>query len=566
MRCAIYYKVSAPPNGQLAYKSLILVFINLYNLLSQHMKQLEQQRQHGGQDRRRPPHLETSVFHAAVGASEPQSARVHGASQLTVIEMGGFHSTMLPVCKAGEVVGGAAYVADAVTYFRQKTDPVLISNGDVFTGQTSALENGGSFVMQFLNQLQFDAMTLGIHDFDEGQEVLAGRIAQAKFPILAANLANAETGQHVSQCKTCSLSRVAPFAVVERGMQVLVVIGLMKEETPMFQSPANLRGLAFWSAKKSIMHWLPEILAAKPNVIIVQYNTMSETEELAVWLNEQIHCKTGKAPPLMVFVGGHLDQKPIHGPNYLIMQGTDRGYKLGVIKIKRALRGTQFDPEYAVISAKHYAPEDKVSRLVEVVQTRIKQQEEFLGSTRSPLQRHRFHDCTLGILVTESMRRRAKTEAAFVSSGTIKLDIPAGDIFASSLDHAIPFRDTIMRVEIVGEKIAEVLEQTARLEADSGGSGGKVLQVAGVRFRYDKTLEKGKRVLEATINGKAIEPGRVYTTAVSNYLVEGGDGYPQFKEGKVLAACGDLKDAIREYIRAAGTLELKRDMRIEDVA
>ena len=101
---------------------------------------------------------------------QPSSATIRSGKKITLIEMGSFHSTMLPVFKGGEFIGGAAYIADAVTSIRQRVDPILISNGDVFTGQTSALEDGGNFVIQFLNQLQFDAMTLGIHDFDEGQE------------------------------------------------------------------------------------------------------------------------------------------------------------------------------------------------------------------------------------------------------------------------------------------------------------------------------------------------------------------------------------------------------------
>ncbi len=515
-------------------------------------------------NRPRPPSLKDVRPRVLQDPSSPLSATVPRAGQLTVLEMGGFHSTMLPVWKAGEVLGGAAYIADAVTCIRQETDPVLISNGDVFTGQTSALENGDAFVLQFLNELRFDAMTLGIHDFDEGQKVLAGRISHAKFPILAANLGWAETGRHVSTSKSL-LAGVKPYAIVERGMRTIAIIGLMKEETPMFQSPENLRGLFFWPAKKSIQYWLPEILAARPHVIIVQYNTMSEAESLAMRLNEQIRSSTGKAPPLLIFIGGHLDQKPICASNYLIMQGTDRGYKLGIIKIRKALRGTRFDPEYAIISAKHYVPDGKILRLVEQVHEKIKEQDEFLGISKGPLQRHRFHDCTLGNLVADAMRLRGQTDTAFLSSGTIKLDIPPGEIYASSVDHSIPFKDTIMRVELSGTQIAGVLEQSARLEADSGGSGGKVLQLAGVRFKYNKTLEKGKRVLEATICGKPIEAAGTYTAAVSKYLVEGGDGYQQFKEGKLVAACGDLKEAIRVFIKKAGSLDLARDMRIEDV-
>ena len=69
-------------------------------------------------------------------------------------------------------------------------------------------------------------------------------------------------------------------------MQTVVVVGIMKEEAPMFQLPENLIGLNFWPAKNAIMHWIPSILEERPNLIIIQYNKTSEAEELAVQINE----------------------------------------------------------------------------------------------------------------------------------------------------------------------------------------------------------------------------------------------------------------------------------------
>ncbi len=496
-----------------------------------------------------------------------RSATMPSQRQITVIEMGGFHSTMLPVTKGDEKIGGAAYVADAVTRIRQKADPILISNGDVFTGQTTALESGGNMVIQFMNQLCFDAMTLGIHDFDEGQEVLAARIAQTKFPVLAANLVCEKTNTHVSKV-VHPLSAVRPYTIIDRGLQTVIVLGLMKEETPMFQLPKNLVGLKFWSAKQAIFRWLPDLQSERPDIIVIQYNKMEEAEELALQINEVIRNSRKKEGekcmlPLLIFIGGHLDEKPITGHNYLIMQGTDRGYRLGVIKIKQEFRVNKLSPEYTTITDKRYLPDPRVAQLVQEVKRRIKMQDVLLGHSKLPLQRAKFFDGPLGILITEAMKKHAKAEVAFLSSGTTKLDICAGDVYSSDIDQAIPFKDSIILMELTGATVMNVLEQSARLEADSGGSGGKILQVAGIRFKYSVKLEKGKRVIEARINEDPIAKERKYMAAVSKYLVDGGDGYTQFGEGKVVTSLGILKDVVKEYVKACGTLDIKRDMRIE---
>jgi len=494
------------------------------------------------------------------------SATLPSKRQITIIEMGGFHSTMIPVIRGGEKVGGAAYVAAAVTRIRQKVEPILISNGDIFTGQTTAIESGGSLVIQFMNQLKFDAMTLGIHDFDEGQKVLAERIAEAKFPMLAANLASEKDECHISEANHI-LSSIRPYTLLDRGMQTIVVLGLMKEDTQKFQTPTNVEGLTFWSVKETIQHWIPAILEERPNIIIIQYNKPSEAEDLAVSINEYVNDRREKnelqVVPYLVFIGGHSEEKPVHGPNYLIMQGTDRGQCLGIIKIKQEYKYNRVIPQYTKISDKWLSPDPKISQLVKEIKRRIALQDMLLCNSKGMLNRTKLNDGPLGILITEEMKRHAGADIAFVSSGTTKMDIRAGEIYASDIDQAIPFKDTIVLMELSGELVCQILEQSAKLESDSGGSGGKILQVAGIRFKYDLKREKGKRVVEMTINGGNIDKKRLYKAAVSKYLVDGGDGYTQFKEGKVIGEVGELKTVIKDYLKGVGTLDIKRDMRIE---
>lgn len=494
------------------------------------------------------------------------SATIPSKREITIIEMGGFHSTMIPVTKEGEKVGGAAYVATAVTAIRQQVIPILISNGDIFTGQTTALECGGSLVIQFMNQLEFDAMTLGIHDFDEGQEVLAKRISEAKFPVLAANLACEKNGLHISETDHI-LSKIKPYTRLERAMQTIIVIGLMKEDTPMFQLQSNLKGLVFWPVREAIQRWFPTILEEKPSVIIIQYNKPSEAEDLAVGINEYINDRMQKDSfqtlPYLVFIGGHSEDEPVQGPNFLIMQGTDRGCRLGIIEIKQEYKGNRVIPQYTEISDRWLLPDPKVAELVKEIKRRIALTDMYLCTSKGPLNREKITDGPLGILITEEMKRYAEAEISFISSGTTKMNIRAGEIYASDIDQAIPFKDTIVLMELSGDLVYRILEQSAKLESDSGGSGGKILQVAGIRFKYDLKREKGKRVIEMTINGEKVDPKRLYKAAVSKYLVDGGDGYTQFKEGKILREAGELKTVIKDYLKGKGTLEIKRDNRIE---
>jgi len=516
----------------------------------------------------RPSSLLQFPRNLSQNSTTPSSARIPVARKLKIVEMGGFHATLLPVMKNGELIGGAAYIADAVTKIRQKSDPILISNGDIFTGQASSLKNGGDYVINFMNNLKFDCMTLGIHDFDEGQQILSDRIKKLKFPVIAANL-NTVENMHVSQSENTVLNCVQPYAILERGMQTLAIMGFLKEDTPIFQSAENIKNLKFMNPKDAIFHWMDEILDWNPNVIIVQYNNLSEAEEFAQIINDFIRNSKKIIDklhyPSLIFIGGHLETKPIQKENYLIMQGTDRGYKLGIIKISDSLHKPRFHTEYAIINAKQYEPESKISALVDSFAQKIKERDELLGETKAPLQRHRYHDCTLGILATESMRKITDSEISFLSSGTLKIDIPAGPIYSFSLDNSIPFKDTIYKILITGKQILDILEQSAKLEADSGGSGGKILQAAGLKFTYSMSAEKGKRISNALINGQQIEQEKIYTAAIGKYLFEGGDGYSQFRQTIKIDEKSDLKEAIKMYIREKKILDIARDYRIQEI-
>ena len=68
-----------------------------------------------------------------------------------------------------------------------------------------------------MNDLGFDAMALGNHEFDWGQEAIKTNVALAEFPILAINIYDNATGQRVDYCQ--------PSVMIERGGVQIGIIG-----------------------------------------------------------------------------------------------------------------------------------------------------------------------------------------------------------------------------------------------------------------------------------------------------------------------------------------------------
>ena len=170
-----------------------------------------------------------------------------------------------------------------------------------------------------------------------------------------------------------------------------------------------------------------------------------------------------------------------------------------------------------------------------------------------------------GTYLAEQMRKAYSPEAqiGIFNGGSIRLDdIVCGDIRFEHLERTFGFDARVVHVEIRGDDLRrDILEQ-----AVAGKRGdGSFLQVAGLRFDYNRRRNPGERVFNVQVReeGKwaALDPGRVYTVAVPEYLFECNDGY-RFREKIIRMTpeeCGQRADlrtlvynALRQAHRASG--------------
>ena len=118
---------------------------------------------------------------------------------LTILHTNDFHARFEPISKydgpcssednaAGECFGGTARLVTAVTEARARSNnSVLLDGGDQFQGTLFYTYYKGAMAAEFMNQLGYDGMTVGNHEFDDGPEVLAGFMSAVDFPILMSN-------------------------------------------------------------------------------------------------------------------------------------------------------------------------------------------------------------------------------------------------------------------------------------------------------------------------------------------------------------------------------------------
>lgn len=101
--------------------------------------------------------------------------------------------------RAEGINGMATVSALRKHYLSQGKDVLLVDAGDAIQDNNLVNFSKGKSAIAFMNAAGYDAMALGNHEFDYGQEVLAERIREAKFPMLSANVIVEATGRPLTR-------------------------------------------------------------------------------------------------------------------------------------------------------------------------------------------------------------------------------------------------------------------------------------------------------------------------------------------------------------------------------
>lgn len=143
--------------------------------------------------------------------------------------------------------GGYARVSTVVNEIRPTLNSSLFLNaGDEFQGTPFYSYYGGEKIAETINQLGFDGMTLGNHEFDGGDDELGEFLDNLTFPIISANIKS----DHPILNRT-----IQPYHIYEEFE--LAVIGVTTETTPNIASPGE--GTIFTDVVEAVQNAIDEI-------------------------------------------------------------------------------------------------------------------------------------------------------------------------------------------------------------------------------------------------------------------------------------------------------------------
>ena len=163
-----------------------------------------------------------------------------------------------------------------------------------------------------MNAMKFDAMVVGNHEFDFGPKVLKERMAQARFPVLGANVKG--------------FPALKPYVMKNLQGVRIAIIGVVTPETPVATHPRNVAGLTFSTPESAVKKYLQELKGRADIIVVLSHCGFQADKELAA-----------RVPGIDVIVGGHSHTKILQPElvgQTIIVQAWEHAKALGVLNLR----------------------------------------------------------------------------------------------------------------------------------------------------------------------------------------------------------------------------------------
>jgi len=522
--------------------------------------------------------------------------------------------------------GGMAALASYVSILRKKnpTGTLLLDAGDMFQGTLASNLTEGSVVIQAMNRLGYTAAAIGNHEFDYGPDgpspvavrpdqdpfgALKARLKEARFPVLAANIAEAETGT-----RPAWLKGDGTLILEMKGVRI-GLIGLTTPSTPTTTNPVNVQSLRFGALAPEAEASAHALRERGAEVVIAVAHAGGKC---AKWDNprdlsscDQAHGEVFEMleniPPhtVDVVVAGHTHAPMghfVHGAPVVETWGLGRYFsiidlaidpvkhrvmedKTNIIPLvpicekvdaqshgcnpKSLKERTDVKLVQATFMGEPVVPDDGMTALMAPALARVEEmQNRPLGITAAaPLTRNYEAESALGTVLADALREREKADIALLNPGGLRADLRAGELHYGDIYEVIPFDNTVATVTMTYDELRRLLN------AAYGARKG-VFQVSGLKIQLAKCPSESRLRAFTLENGKPLKQDKKYKVVMPDFLARGGDGLGPVMSSLAPAAIDlgmeredNFRDALVTYWQGkkGATLQVPKPGRVQFV-
>lgn len=436
-----------------------------------------------------------------------------------------------------------------------------VSCGDFAQGGSLGASSHGRNIVNIMNEVGYDFVTPGNHEFDYGIARQKELMSESDAVCLCCNFIDLVTKEQVYD----------PYRIVDYGSVRFAFLGVATPYTINSSNPAY-----FKDSKGDLLY----SFCIDNFYDVVQESVDKARKEGADYVvvishvGDEWQGENGINSPSMiantygidVVLDGHSHHvipgarmKNSRGEDVLL---TSTGTKFAYVG-KLAFKDGTFTSE--LISMNEFKDRDsRIEKVVAGIKEGYRKVAEQVIFTSDILLRSyddvrrrivRNSETNLGDFCADAYRKVLDTDVAFVGGGSIRENLPAGDVTFNDIYTMFPFENSTCVAEISGATLLDALEFSVWIYPEEFGG---FQQVSGLKYEFDPSIPTPvkygsvheftgisgeRRVKKVWIQDRTsgeyvpLDPERKYTIAASSYLLKDlGDGYTMLKE------CTNVRD------------------------
>lgn len=512
---------------------------------------------------------------------------------LQILATSDLHGRFMPYDYATDSPNTSGSLAQIATVVKQQrsTNPntIVVDNGDTIQDNSSYLFLNDDIhpMILAMNEIGYDAATLGNHEFNYGVAAMEKVYSKANAAVLAGNVYRPD-GTRLA----------APYTIVDRGGVKVGLIGMTNPNITKWDA-ANLAG---YTVKSPIEETRKAIDELKDKVdVMIGVIHVGPTQEYG---NDDGADVIAQAfPELAAIVAGHAHLKVAenrvngvvitepdrYGTNVSKIEikltiGTDGKYTIAnrISDVKASLIPVKDVPSDAMLAAKLQPYDDKAKADARTVIGDLEggdlvPADEVKGIPTSQLQ-----DTPMIELINAVQMYYTGADVSAAAAFKTTANIKEGPVTKAGVSQIYMYDNTLYKMQMTGKQLKKYMEWSAAYyntynKGDLTVSFNKNIKgynydmFSGVKYQVDISREPGSRIVKLTrMDGKPIRDDDVLTLAVNNYransqlLVPGviypaGD-MPKLLEKDVKGDIGGVRELIKEYIQTVKGGLLKPDV------
>lgn len=539
-----------------------------------------------------------------MGFPGPQNARGRILTQifqhpgqfktLTILDISDYHGQLVPLTEAADTVtgtgasnpsfaiGGAAFLKSWFDVYRAEApDAITIAGGDS-VGATPPISNffGDTPTIDLMNLMGFNADGLGNHNFDKGEAYLRNTlIPRAQFSYLSSNVvdSNGRTPLQWAPSKIFTID----------GVKVALV-GFSNDDIPELVSPNSLGAFHVTDPVAAVNAEAAQ-LRSQGIQAIVAFGHYGATSGTLTNPTGPLATLADNVNRVDAVIGDHTNAQVLglRSNGVLVTENLSKGVRFTRVRLlvdvnskSVVYKTADFHKPWDIGMTADPAIQSKIDQLNgqlgPILNTTLGTSTVFIprtdacGNTAG-----RTCESLVGDVTADAMRTTYGVDFAITNSGGLRADLtcpttdatgdfcpaytpPPYPITRGQVLTVLPFGNVVVTLQVTGLELKQMLENGV---SQMPGVAGRFPEVSGLCFTYDISAPVGSRVTGAvrqatdgSCTGAALDltAASTYTIAENDFMMTGGDGYPNFS---ARATTRDLMDQVlTDYITAQASI------------